>query len=70
MGSQGVHMKGVHPWLVRWAHLAGTGDFCPALSALVGPCTNYFFPRRTQFYFICPHRPASWAGSRATSPVF
>jgi hypothetical protein len=28
------------------------------------------FPRRTLSHFICPHRPASWAGSRATSPVF
>jgi hypothetical protein len=33
------------------------------------PSTKYFFPHRTQFRFLCPHRPASWAGSRAGSPV-
>jgi hypothetical protein len=26
------------------------------------------FSRRTLFHFICPHRLASWAGSRAESP--
>jgi hypothetical protein len=29
MGSLGVHMKGVLPWLVRWARHAVTIDFCP-----------------------------------------
>ncbi len=33
MGTQGVHMKGVVPWLVLWARHAGTRYFCPALSA-------------------------------------
>ncbi len=33
------------------------------------PSTKYFFPHRTSFQFLCPHRPASWAGSRAGSPV-
>jgi hypothetical protein len=28
-----------------------------------------FFPYRTLFLFLCPHRPASWAGSLAGSPV-
>ncbi len=47
-------MKGVLPWLVRpWARRAGTRDFYPTLAALV----------------ICPHRPATWAGSRAGPPV-
>jgi hypothetical protein len=36
MGTQGVHMKGVVPWLVRWARRAATRYFCPALVALVG----------------------------------
>ncbi len=27
------------------------------------------FPYRTQFQFICPHRPASWAARRAGPPV-
>jgi hypothetical protein len=47
---------------------AGTRDFCSALAALDGP-VKYFFPRRTLFQFLCPHCPASWAGSRAGSPV-
>ncbi len=32
-------------------------------------CTKYFFPLRTLFNFICLHRPVSWTGSRAGSPV-
>ncbi len=31
------------------------------------PSTKYFIPFRTQFQFLCLHRPASWAGSRAGS---
>jgi hypothetical protein len=34
------------------------------------PSTKYFYPHRTLFPFLRPHRPASWAGSRAGSPVF
>jgi hypothetical protein len=34
------------------------------------PSTKYYFPHHTLFHFICPHRPAGWAGSRAESPVF
>ncbi len=70
MGIQRVQMKGVLPWLVRWAHRAGTLNFCHALAALMGPVQNIFFPRRTLFQFICLHRPPSWAGSHAGSPVF
>jgi hypothetical protein len=33
------------------------------------PSTKYFFPHRTLFQFLCPNRSASWAGSRAGSPV-
>ncbi len=33
------------------------------------PNIKYFFPHGTLFKFICPHRPASWSGSRAGSPV-
>ncbi len=33
------------------------------------PSTKYFLLHRTLFEFFCPHRPASWAGSRAGSPV-
>jgi hypothetical protein len=45
MGIQGVavHMKGVRPWLVRWACRSRTRDFSPALAALVGPVKNIFY---------------------------
>ncbi len=62
-------MKSVLPWLVRWASRAGTIDFCPALNTLVSPVTKYYFPHRTLFHFIRPHRPATWVGSRAGSPA-
>ncbi len=42
-------MKGVLPWLVRWACRAGTRDFCSALAALIGPLQNVFFPHRHYF---------------------
>jgi hypothetical protein len=67
MGTQGEHLKGVLPWLVRWARRAGTRVFSPALAALVGPVQNIFFLAANTF--VGPHRPASWAGSRAESPV-
>jgi hypothetical protein len=37
MGTQRVQMKGILPWLVRWALCARERDLCPALAALVGP---------------------------------
>jgi hypothetical protein len=43
MGTQGVHLKGVFPWLITWARCACTGDFYPALAALVSPVQNIFF---------------------------
>jgi hypothetical protein len=58
-------MKGVLPWLVRWACRASTRDFCPCLGCSSRPSTIYLFPHRTLFHFICPHRPENWAGSRA-----
>ncbi len=33
------------------------------------PNKKYLFPHRTLFQFICPHRPARWAGRRAGSTV-
>jgi hypothetical protein len=42
-GTQGVHMKGVLPWLVHWARCAATRDFCPALDAQSGPVQNIYF---------------------------
>ncbi len=43
MGTQGVQIKGVLPWLVRWAPRASTRDFCPVLASLVGPVQNICF---------------------------
>jgi hypothetical protein len=62
-------MKGVLPWLVRWALHAGTRDFFPVLGCSSRASTKYFFPRPTLCHFICHHRPATSAGSRAWPPV-
>ncbi len=43
---EGVQMKGVLPWFVRWACRAGTREFCSALAALVGPVQKKI-PHRT-----------------------
>ncbi len=69
MGTQKIQVIGFLPWLVRWACRAGIGDLCSALAALVGPVQKYFYLSRTLYHFVCPHRPASRAGSRAGSPV-
>jgi hypothetical protein len=64
-------MEGTLPWLVRWARHAGTRDIYPALAALVRPSTKYVFFLTVIHYFIlcAPHRPATWAGSRAGPPL-
>jgi hypothetical protein len=36
---------------------------------LKSPSTKYYFLYRTLFHLISFHRPATWAGSRAGSPV-
>jgi hypothetical protein len=53
-------VKGDLPWLVRWARRDSTKEFCPALASLVSPLHTFS---------LSPHRPATWAGSRAGSPV-
>jgi hypothetical protein len=40
MGTQRGQMKGVLPWLVRWARRAGKVDISPALAALISPVQN------------------------------
>jgi hypothetical protein len=41
MGTKGVHIKGILPWLVHWARRASIQEiFFPALAALVGPVQN------------------------------
>jgi hypothetical protein len=51
MGTLGVHMKGVLPWLVRWARHAGTIEYCPALAVLVNPVQNTIF--LNAHFFTC-----------------
>jgi hypothetical protein len=67
METQRVQLKEVLPWLVHWArHACST-----ALSALVSPVQNIFF-LTIHYLNLCvptPHRPATWAGSRAGPPV-
>jgi hypothetical protein len=43
MGTPGVHMKGVLPWMVRWACRVSTRDFFPALATIVGLVQNMCF---------------------------
>jgi hypothetical protein len=62
-------MKGVLPWLVRWACRASTRNFLSCLGCSIRPSSKYVFPHCPLFQFICPHRPASWAGSRAGSSI-
>jgi hypothetical protein len=61
-------MKGVPPWLVRWARLSGSRDFYPACSGQSG--TKYFF-LTVKYLNLCPgpHRTATWASSRAGLPI-
>jgi hypothetical protein len=68
MGAHRVQIKEALPWFFRWALRAGTGDFCPALAALVGPVKNIFCLAVHYFNLFFPTAPASWAGSRAGSP--
>ncbi len=70
MGTLGVHFKGVLPWLVHLACRAGTIDFCPALAALGSPVQNIIFLTTHFFTLLVPSaHAATWAGSRAGSPV-
>jgi hypothetical protein len=70
MWTQRVQMKGILPWLIPCARRAGTRDYYPVLAALVSVVQNIFF--LTVHYFnlcVCPHRPTTWADSRAGPPV-
>ncbi len=61
MRTQGVHLIGVLPWLVRWARCAGARDFCPALSS-----TKYFFSHWPLFH--CRFVPISQQAGQAVVP--
>ncbi len=69
IGTLGVQMQEVLPWLVRWALRAGMRDFCPALAALVGPVQKIFFSHPTLFFIRLSSSPRKRAGRRAGSPV-
>jgi hypothetical protein len=61
----------------------GKGSFVGWLAGLVVPVETFilpwmlwstqykifFFPHRTLFQFMCPHRPAAWAGNLPGPPV-
>jgi hypothetical protein len=52
MGTYEVQMKEVLPWLVCWAHRAGTRDFYPALATLVSP-VRHIFLLIAHFFTLC-----------------
>ncbi len=58
MGTQRVQMTGALPWLVCSPRTYTRLLSCLGCSGQTG--TKYFFPLRTLFQFICPHRPATW----------
>jgi hypothetical protein len=57
--------------VVSVARHAGTRDFLSCLGCSSQQSIKYLFPfpHRTLFQFMSPHRPATWAGSRAGAPV-
>jgi hypothetical protein len=61
-------MMGVLSWLIRWSRCSGTKNVYPALAASAH--YNIFFSHHTLSQFLCPHRPATWAASRAGPPVY
>ena len=49
--------------------LLGSGNMKNWSADPVGPVPIFFFPYRTQFQIIGPHRPASWATRRVGPPL-
>ncbi len=60
IGTHGVWKWAFHLLVRCGAHRADKRDCCPV---------QYFVPHQTLFHFICPHRPAKWADSRAAPPT-
>ncbi len=56
IGTQGVHMKGVLPWLA----LLMVQEICILLCCSSLPSKNYFFPNRTLFHFVCLIALQAW----------
>ncbi len=67
--SQRGQKRGFFSLLVRWACKCRYKRFLFFPGCSSGPSTKYFFPSHPLLQFLCPHRPARWAGSRAGSPV-
>jgi hypothetical protein len=65
MVTQRVQIKGVLICLARWACRAGTRYFCSGWPIQI----IIFFLAEHYFKSFIPHRPSSWAGSRAGSLV-
>jgi hypothetical protein len=59
VGTKRVQMKGVLPWLVRWARRAETKDLYPAFAILVSPVQNIFSltVRNFSLYFPIAQQP-------------
>jgi hypothetical protein len=57
MEIQGVHKKGVLPWLVRGLVVPVQDIFVLPWLVYSGTSTKYFFLSCTLFHFNCPHRP-------------
>jgi hypothetical protein len=56
METQREQMTMVLPWLVRWTRRYKR--FLSCLGCSSQPSKKYYFPRRTLFHCISPHRPA------------
>ncbi len=59
MGTQRAQMKGSLPWMVNLNLSCRYKRFLLCLGCCSRPHTKYFFPHRTVFQFLCPHRPAA-----------
>jgi hypothetical protein len=60
MVTQRVQIKGVLPWLVRWACRSGTIHFCSAFAALFGPGQYNFFLTIHYFHSFVPIAQQAW----------
>ncbi len=74
--NTGPHLLVYNICLIVCVSVVDTGDnFATGVNDTVRKfCSSqlsikYYFPRSIFFHFISPHRPATWAGSRAGSPV-
>jgi hypothetical protein len=69
MGTYGVQIKGVLPWLFRLARPAGERDFYPPLTALVSREQNIFTSPYTISRLCVPIAQQPWQAVVSGSPV-